>query len=145
MVVGNNDVQPHSLCLLYFGQAGNPAVDGDHEPDALLAEVLQCRGFQTVTFGQAVRYIRNNSTAERGKALNEEGRCRDAISVIVTVYGDWLSGKQSLVYPGYSPVHIRQQQGVIAEAFIGIEKRCYLCGFFQAAIEQELGDKGGNT
>ncbi len=63
-MVGDNDVQSHSPGTLDFGQAGNPAIYGDHKSNALLTEVLQCRGSQTVTLGQAVRDVRDYGAAE---------------------------------------------------------------------------------
>ena len=66
MVVGNDNIEAHSGGGFDFGGAGDAAINRNHQADTLPGKPLQSGFFQSVTFRQTMRYVRNNRAAQSG-------------------------------------------------------------------------------
>ena len=121
-MVGNNYVKSQPPCLFHLGQAGDAAVNGNHQADALPVKVLQGRFSETVAFGQAVWYVRNGFATKESQPFDQQGGGADTIGIIVAVDGHLLAGEQSPVNPGHRLVHIGHQERVSRLAFIAGEE-----------------------
>ena len=58
----------------------------------------------------------------------------DAVSIKVSVDANVFAGKQSLVDPGYCPVHIGELEGVVREASITSQEGLKLLWFGDATV-----------
>ena len=93
MVVGDDNIKAYPFCLLNLRQAGDATINSNNQTDTLLAKVFQGRFFQAVAFRQAVRDVRDGLTAKSRESLNEQGGGGYAVSIIVSVDGNFFTGE----------------------------------------------------
>jgi len=70
--------------------------------------------------------------------LNQYCRGSDAISVKVTIDGDFLTGKQSLISSAYCLMYVREKKGVGFQSVVGVEEKLNLGKFGDSSIAKQL-------
>ncbi|MBA7615334.1 hypothetical protein ES703_22612 [subsurface metagenome] len=64
MVVGNNYIKPHPLCLLNLRQGGNSTINGNNQANALSVESFQSGCFKSIALCQAMWYVWDSVAAK---------------------------------------------------------------------------------
>ena len=112
-MVGDDDIQSHLHRPFYLGHVGNAAVDGNDQAHALLVQLLEYVGSQSVPFRLAVGYVGDSLTPEQRESLDEGCGGGNAVGIEVSVNADGLPGKEGLVDSGYRFLHAGKQEGVM--------------------------------
>ena len=99
-MVGDNNRHAQFVGVFDFFDIGNTAIDGDDEGDALIMQFIDGGYAQSVTFGNAVRNIGDDHSAQSSQSLYHQGGTGDAVYIEIAVNGDFFAGKQSPVNTG---------------------------------------------
>ena len=139
VMIGDDQLQAEPARFLGLGQAGDAAIDRNHQRGARLGDLPQGLGVEAVTFLQAIGHVEIDTRPQQAQRLPEDGRARDAIGVVVAVDADAAAGAgggvQALGGLGGAGQQLRRvqaRQRRLKEAAGDVR-------LVEAAVEQQLG------
>ena len=141
VVVGDDQLQPQPARLLGLGQAGDAAIDRDHQFRALFRDLAKRPGVEAVALFLAMGNVDVGPGPEQVERLQEDGRAGHSVHVVIAVDVDapaLVDGvEDSLGRKGDAGQQLRGVQAVEG----GVEEATGLFGDIDTAIEQQLGDQ----
>ena len=113
MVVGDDDVEAVRARLGDLLDRGHAAVDGEHEPAALLGQARERLALDAVALLEAARKVPGDVGAELAEDQDGEGRGADPVRVVVAVDADPLAGSDRGADRLDRGGHVPEQEGVV--------------------------------
>ena len=112
MVVGDHQIHSQLPAQLRFGDGGDAAVHGDDELHAVLMELVQGDGVQTVALFQPAGDVADAVGTVAAQKVRQQTGGGDAVHVIVAKNGNFLLVFDGHGHPARGFVHIRHQKRV---------------------------------
>ena len=144
VVVGDDDLQAKSPGGRHLLDGGDAAVDGEHEPVAVLGELLQGLAREPVALLETARQVPADIGSELPEAADGEHRRADAVHVVVAVDADAGPVGDRLVDELARTFHISEQVRVVAGRLAGQERR-RRSSVVVAAADQHAGSDLGDA
>ena len=121
VVVGHDHLEPEGLRLRDLVDGGDPAVDRQHEPDALVGEPAEGVARDAVALLEAARKMPDDVRAELAQEQHRERRRADAVDVVVAVDADPLAlvDRRANAFDG--DLHVTEEDGVVPR-HLGVEE-----------------------
>ncbi len=129
---------PRAFALRDLVDGGDPAVDGQDEPDALLDEPSEGVARDAVSLLEAARKMPDDVRAELAQEQHRESRCADAVDVVVAVDADPLALVDSRANAFDGDLHVTEEIGIVPRHLGAEESRCGL-GIAVAAADEDGG------
>ena len=120
-MVGDHDFETSRLCFRDLLDRGYPAVDREHEPDAVVGQSSQGRARDAVTLLEAARKVPDHVGAELTQVQNRERSGADPVHVVVPVDADALSRGDCGSDPLDRPGHVTEEKGIVTRE-LGVEE-----------------------
>src|SRR6266566_1954189 len=134
-MVGDDDLEPARASLGDLLDGGDPAVDGEDEPAALVGESREGLALHAVALLEAARKVPLHVCAELAEHEDGERRRADAVGVVVTVHADPLAGRDRRPDRLAGTAHVAEQEWVVPGQLAGQERSCTF-GTVVAATDQ---------
>ena len=141
VVVGDDHLEAERAGLRDLVDGRDPAVDGEHEPAAVLGEPGERLGRDAVALLEPARQMPLDLGAERAKRQDGERGRADAVDVVVAVDADPRPRGDRGPDPLDRDRHVAEQQRVVRLALAG-EEGARLLDVVEAAADQDRGDDG---
>ncbi len=142
VVIGNDQLQAQSAGKLCFGDAGNPAIDGNDQRRVGVGDLLQSFLVEAIAFVQAIGDMIMDIGVQQAEAADEDGGGRDTVGIVVTVDHDPLPLGNGRGNPLGGLRHARQFVGWDQVGQPRIEEVRRLAGGDTSA-DQQLSDQCG--
>ena len=121
MVVGDDHLEAERLRLGDLLDGGDAAVDGEHEPAAVVGEPLERLPRDAVALLEAARQVPLDLRAELAERQDGERGGADPVDVVVAVDADALAGGDRGADPLDGDGHVAEQERVVRRALAGEE------------------------
>ncbi len=137
-MVADDEIHALSLRIGYLLRGFDAAVEGDDERHPLAGGVIDSLDGDTVPFGVAVRYVKEQvAVADVPQELVDQRHGRRSVHVVVAVDHDLLLVADGCLDTLHGAVHVLHQEGVVEVRELRIEKRmCLLFGVYASLYEQ---------
>ena len=121
VVVGDDHVEPELARAGDLVDRGDPAVDGEHEVDAVRGELLDRLAGEAVALVEPTREAPFDVGAELTEDEEGDRGRRDAVDVVVAVDADSLACSDRPADPCDGDVHVAERRGIVVRRLCGEE------------------------
>src|SRR5207253_3706730 len=125
VVVGDDDVETARLRTRDLVDGADPAVDGEHEPAALIGEAVEGLAREAIALVEAARKMPVRFGAERTQRQDGERGRADPVDVVVAVDAYALAVRDRRVNRLDGAAHVAEQKRVVLRRLRG-EEGCRL-------------------
>ncbi len=143
VVVGDDHVDALLSRHRDLSRRGDPAVDGDQELRAAVAQAVDRRGGEAIAIVLAARDQPVAVGAELAQRPNRDRRRADTVDVVVAVDGDPLAARDRVADLRHDLVHAVEQEGVVVVS--GVEERPRGLDRVKAAANERHRDRLGKV
>lgn len=112
MVVGDDQIYAQLLCAAGFLHSGNAVVHRHHQRVSLFCQSLEYIGIQAISPAFPAGQFTANLRPLVGQTLKQDGRCRDAVHIVVAKNDDGLAFFHRTLDAFHRLVHVLEQKGI---------------------------------
>ena len=138
VMIGDDHVQANSIGEGDLLHGANPAVHGDDQGHAVLAQPAQRLLVQTITFVHAIRDVGRHLATQRFQRLGEQRGAGDAVRVKIAVDRDLFAALDGGPDAGDGLRHPAHEERIVQRVVAAVEKYLRFVERILAAIVQDL-------